>query len=272
MALRVGFFFAALGVVLIGIGVMEMVRNRGASATPEEITLKQLIARGTEGNPNVAIRDFRLGDNFVYETKGTSTRWNKVCIPIVPADEAPRGPGPFRPTNVRAILMSFNAHNEGEVAALRGRTRLEALVNRIGSLDKEEKKLLEQSYPGTDFSQCIILLEGRKPFSGVVIGGMLGGGALMLLVGGGILGYAFVQWRSESATRPPKKKKKRPADEVDEREEVDDEDEEPRPRKRRLVIEDEDEEPRPKKRRPIVDDDEDDEPRPRKRRRLDDDY
>lgn len=271
MALRVGFFFAALGVVLIVIGIMEMVRNRGASATPEEITLKQLIARGTEGNPNVAIRDFRLADNFVYEVKGKSTRWNKVCIPIVPADEAPRMPGPFRPTSVRAILMSYNAHNEAEVLAFRNRPRLEALVNRIGSLDSEEKKLLEQSYPGTDFSQCIILLEGRKPFSGVVVGGMLGGGVLMLLIGGGILGYAFVQWRGESAARPRKKKKKRPVEEVDELEEVDDEDEEPRPRKRRPIIEDEDEEPRPKKRRPIVEEEEDEEPRPRKRRRLDDD-
>jgi hypothetical protein len=242
---RIGIGLAVVGGLLIGWGVMEWRLGRGASSTPERISLKQLIARGPEGNPNIILTDFVLCDNFVVEEE--NHRWKGVYVPVVPADEANRGAGPLRPTNnIKAILFSLNVHNEGEVNGVLGKRELPALVtNRIRSLGSEEKKLLQQTYGGIDANTCLIIQEGRTPFSGTLLALMFGGGAILLLGGLGLVGFGIMSGR-QATTGSKKKLKRRREEDQDE----DDEDDE-RPRKRRRDDEeDEDDEPRPKRRRP----------------------
>jgi hypothetical protein len=239
---RIGIGMAVGGVILIGWGVMEWRLGRGASATPERISLKQLIARGPEGNPNIILTDFVLCQNIVVTEK--NGRWDNIYIPVIPADEAQQGAAPLRPTNVKAVLFSLNVHSEAEIATVLDKKELPALVtNRIRSLGSEEKDLLQKNYGGIDANTCLIIQEGRKPFSGTLLVVIFGGGTVLLLGGAGLLVWGVMAARQATPSRP---KRKRRREEKEEEEEEEDE----RPRKRREEAEDEEDEPRPKRRRP----------------------
>jgi hypothetical protein len=239
---RIGIGMAVIGVGLIVWGVVEWRLGRGASAAPERITLKQLIARGPEGNPNIILTDFVLCDNFVVVEK--NGRWNSVYVPVMPADEANKGGGPLRPTKVKAVLFSLNVSSDADIARVLDKRELPALVtNRIRSLGSEEKNVLQQNYGGIDANTCLIIQEGRKPFSGTLLAIMFGGGAVLLLGGIGMIVGGVVRGRREGAGRPTRKRRR-----------DDEEDDEERPRKRRRRDEDEDDEPRPKRRRSRTDD------------------
>jgi hypothetical protein len=60
------------------------------------------------------------------------------------------------------------------------------VTNRISSLEKEIRQLLEQNYPGTDFDACLIIQEGRKPYSRVGLFAQGAGSALALLAAIGL--------------------------------------------------------------------------------------
>src|SRR5262249_48703233 len=61
---------------------------------------------------------------------------------------------------------------------------LQGLVtNEIESLGSEEQKLLNSSYPGTDFTKCVLFQEGREPAGSGKVFGMVGGGAALMLLG-----------------------------------------------------------------------------------------
>jgi hypothetical protein len=71
---------------------------------------------------------------------------------------------------------------------MRGEDSIEGLViNKIDSLDKEEKELLKQSFPSADLDKVLILEDGRKPAPMIKWLGMIGGGILLIVVGIGIL-------------------------------------------------------------------------------------
>jgi len=60
--LRLGIAGLVLGGMLLFAGFREWQLGAAASAQPEDLTLEQLIARGPDGNPNVRLHDFQLGD------------------------------------------------------------------------------------------------------------------------------------------------------------------------------------------------------------------
>ncbi len=221
---RIGIGLAVVGGILIGWGVMEWRLGRGASATPERISLKQLIARGPEGNPNIILTDFALCDNYVIEEE--NGRWKGVYIPVIPADEANLGGGPAHAgANVKAVLFTLNVRNEADIARVLERRELPALVtNRILSLGSEEKKLLQQSYAGFNADTCLIIQEGRTLTRGSTLTLIFGGGAVLLLGGIGLLAFGIVRSRQEKATLA-KRKRRRDEDEEGEEDE--------RPAKRR---------------------------------------
>jgi hypothetical protein len=257
-----------LGGILLFVGFGEKKLSDRASATPEEISLDNLIARGPAGNTNIILKDFVLCQNFVSEEKSSGGGWSKVWVPIVPTSAVP--PGQLdggRPTSVRAIIFSINISNQMELKQRCEVPKMRALLtNGLVSLGSEEKSHLSQSYSGTNFDTCLIIQEGREPAGAAKLFLMIGGGVLSLLVGLGLVGFGFVKWRADQSPRPRKKKRRREAAE---------EEEDERPRKRQRAVEEADEEeerPRRKSRRDEAD--EDDRPRklpPRKKRRDDDD-
>jgi hypothetical protein len=220
---------AVVGIGLLLWGGMEWSLGRGASSKPERITLNQLIARGPEGNPNIILTDFELGDNFVYETKNGA--WSGVYVPAFPAGEVKPGAGPGQPpAAVKAVIFSLNVHSEGEIGPVLGKRELPALVtNRIRSLGSEEKNLLQQHYgAGIDVNKCLLIQEGRTPMSGAVLVLIFGGGLLALAGAVAVVVTGFMVGRPGSSSGG---RRKRGRDEED--------DEEERPRRRRRRDEDE---------------------------------
>ena len=88
--------------------------------------------------------------------------------------------------NFRVLVKTkrFNTIGDFPYDALLSDPSVQGLVvNEIESLDNEEIGLLKESFPKADFSQVLILEEGRKPSSSGKYLGMMGGGAALALVG-----------------------------------------------------------------------------------------
>jgi len=172
--LVIGICCVVFGVILFAVGFQERGLAAQASREPEEIALKDLIARGPDGNPNIILKDFALCPNFVYKSKGGS--WTGAWVPAVPGEGLPPGQPAANPGQIQALIFTINARDQGSLLQLCGQPKLRALVtNKIVSLGSQEKALLSQSYPGTDFSRCLIIQEGREP---------AGPAKLLLMMGG----------------------------------------------------------------------------------------
>lgn len=186
-----GFIWAGIGLVFFGVafvvaGLREGALASASSAVPEEISLKDLIARGPDGNPNVILTNFVLCDRVVYQKKKREESWEKAWLPVVPRESVPPGADRARqPGTIRAVLMSQHASGEADFYRRCQQPKLRALVtNRTQSLDGKELELLREFY-ATDFSGCLILEEGEAP------PGFL---KIALMVGGGIAGAAWGLW------------------------------------------------------------------------------
>lgn len=174
-----------------------------SSAQPEEIALKDLIARGPGGNAHILLTQFALCDNLVHQFKeNNKSVWTHVWIPVVPVEEAIAvGKGPLMPNNVKALFFSINIKNTSELEARLSKPKVQALVtNRIASLESKIRTLLQQSYPSTDFDKCLIIQEGRTPFSRETVYLFGAGAVASLLVAVGLL---VVGWRANRPAPPP---------------------------------------------------------------------
>jgi hypothetical protein len=160
-------------------GLREYSLSARSSREPEEISLRDLIRRGPEGNPNIVLKDFTIFDDYVGKKKLTG-RWTKVWVPIVPTDADEDSSG--RPAAIRAFLFCEEGGSDNEIRQRFGRPKVRGMVNPdapkpgiIGSV------LLERSYPGTDSSKCLIIEEGREP-AGVLKLGLFGAGFIFFAV------------------------------------------------------------------------------------------
>jgi hypothetical protein len=257
----IGGFLLVLGVILVVIGFKEKGLAAAASATPEEISLQALIARGPDSNPNIILKDFVLCENYVFRTRNGI--WESAWVPAVPQQGA--NPLGGRPPVVQALIFTINARSQADLYQRCGQQRLRALVtNRIVSLGGKERDLLAQSYPGTDLSRCLIIQEGREPAGPAKLVFMIGGGGLSCLVGLGLVGTGFCLWQKDRSA-PPRKRRR------DEDDDEEDEDDRPAARRRRTREDDDDDRPR-KRSRPVAEDEGDyEQERPRRRPRRDDD-
>ena len=193
-----------LGAMFIGgmlgfFGMREKWVADTASATPEEITLRALIARGSEGNPNIILTDFALGQNYVYKHKNNI--WESGWVPAVPVEDVPQGKmDPGKIQAVKAVIFSINARSEADLYNRCGQPKLKALVvNNLTSLGTAEKNLLRQSYPHSDIDNCLIIQEGRNPAGTLFLVCFLGGGAALMAGGFGAAIFGFLKWRQDKA-------------------------------------------------------------------------
>jgi len=194
---RFGIALLVVGGVMGFFGIQECRLRSAASTTPQEISLKDLIAHGPENNAHVIVKDYSLCENFIYEKpeKSNADTWNKVWIPAVPAQANAQQKNGLaaKPNHVDALIKSKHVHKESELARLAGPTVQGMVVNKIESLGSEEKKKLSETYPGTDFSKCLIIEEGREPAGPGKLAALVGGGLLLLLVGGAVALFGFTR-------------------------------------------------------------------------------
>ncbi len=179
--------FLAL-IATIGLGYLAYDEAKLApwsSPIPQEIKLKELIARGPTGNSHVIVTDFVLCENLVYTylEKGSGD-WNGVWIPIVPTEEAdPVQPAKTHPKKVSCLFYSTKIRNLREVETQLNKPKVKGVVTNVimAVPDGKTRDLLRESYPDTDFDKCLIIHQDRAPAT-IVNALLYGGGAVVALI------------------------------------------------------------------------------------------
>jgi hypothetical protein len=93
----------------------------------------------------------------------------------------------------KVIVITNHAKNQEALDAFRTRATLTGVVKSAADLGEDEKKLLLEDYPGTDFNKSLLLQEGRQPMASGTLVLMLGGGVGLVLLGGVLLLSGFVR-------------------------------------------------------------------------------
>jgi hypothetical protein len=196
------------GAVLGWIGLKEWRLSGAASAKAQDLGCDKLESSGPGENAHIVLKDYLLcTDAFVYKgTKSPSERWTTIWVPAVPAEGAyvksvrkflENGGDPKNvphPTTFNVIVKTSNVHNQQDLSNFDSKTEIEGLVvNKVESLGGEEKRLLNQAYPGINVDKCYILEEGRMPKSRGAAGGMMAGGLALIVLG--VAGFAGVAKR-----------------------------------------------------------------------------
>jgi hypothetical protein len=123
--------------------------SRG-TPTPESIALDDLAARGAKGNLHVTVTHYFPGQDSIVEEKGKTI--NRVWVPL-------RGPSD---NQIKLIVKSFNFKSNNDIRQFTQRGSVTGIItNDIHSLGSAEQKELEKAYPGVNFSNMLILEEGR---------------------------------------------------------------------------------------------------------------
>jgi hypothetical protein len=194
--------FALIGAAVLGyMTYTEGSLAFNSSPEPEPITLKNLLARGAEGNAYILLTDFVLCSNLVYKSKNNKD-WTNVWIPIVTREEVdPRQKEPPQPKEVKALFFSNRIDGQAALETRLNQPKVQAMItNRISSLENDVRKLLQEAYPGTDFNTCLIIQEGRTPHSRGAVYAMGGGAGLALLLGIGLVAKGWLGKSSPPAS------------------------------------------------------------------------
>ena len=217
--MRFVLILVAVGGFLIYMGVQEYRVSGGAPSEPEEVDLAEIEKGTVPENTYLKIKDhFAIYDATVYSYRAskseqgnppTSTSVNYSFHPIISTSHSyVTGVTKLRelatkqngPENIQdfeipelkefaVIVKTEKFETIGDIPeTMLPEESIEGLViNKIDSLDKEEKELLKQSFPDANLDKVLILEDGRKPAPMIKWLGMIGGGVLLILVGVGIL-------------------------------------------------------------------------------------
>jgi hypothetical protein len=137
-----------------------------ASATPQDITLAELAARGPGANKHVRVTDACFGKSYAVETKNGKP--NRAWIPLV----APDG-------SIKVVVKTFNADDASLDRLARQTTVTGIITNDIHSIGSSEMGVLKQAYPGADFANALVLEEGREFPRQARLYALLGGALLL---------------------------------------------------------------------------------------------
>src|SRR5262249_25574495 len=114
---------------LLGLAVMqeqEKTAKLRATGTPEPefITLRQLVARGADGNAHLAITDFELSSRLIFfaDQNRAFARWESVWIPVLAKDQE-------NLDTFRVLLVTQSISGQRAVEELAGRKSLAVWVH-----------------------------------------------------------------------------------------------------------------------------------------------
>lgn len=187
---RVQIAIIVIGGMIFIYGCREWQLKTVAKEMPRTISAAELADRGPGNNAHIILTGFSLCDDFVYETENSkSGPWKKVWVPAVPAGQ------PFNSGNVRIIITDSTCRNQADVASMSFGTLQGLVINKVSSLGSKERKLLEESYPGSNFSTCWIVERGRKPMAAGLVVSLMGGGGFVALFGVALIVHAKRQGR-----------------------------------------------------------------------------
>lgn len=163
-------------------GALETNLAMRSSSEPEKIALRDLIARGPEGNPNIILTDFKILGNFSIEKKAITRKWTKVWVPVVPADT----PDSDTQTPIRVVLFSDEIRSEKQVYERFAKPQLAGLID-----PESAKPALSAAVFGKrklpDLKNCIVIVEGKGSAGLLKLSLLWVGCAVFLLMAGGVL-------------------------------------------------------------------------------------
>ena len=191
-----------IGGVILFFGGQEVILSSKARAEPQRIALAELIARGPGDNIYLELSGLTpsLEDSVVeYEksrTGGGKEKFTKIWMPAIagnalPPGNAPAGPGGMfggrgqaRALGGVQLVLYRKITSEADAMQLARRgTYRGMIINDIESLGSQERKLLNEGFPGTNWDRCYIFEVDREPASPAKKIGLLVGGAIVALAG-----------------------------------------------------------------------------------------
>jgi hypothetical protein len=207
---RICILMLLFGGVFVYLGIQETRLRGRSSAEPQHITCEQLSTSGPGDNLHVAMSDFVLLPMYVYDFGLTG--WSGAWVPAVSLQQLNRHVAQFLKVDLEQLddvadekwdealdaidvsSFSFNVivslpdvrgekdvDEFGEQATIQG-----TIMDDFTSLDSDTRKLLREEYSGVDFDRCSILIAGRRPHSAGIALLYIVGGALGVLVAGGV--------------------------------------------------------------------------------------
>jgi hypothetical protein len=143
----ISFLVGAFGLYM---GFQEWRLSRVVQDKPHDMTLAELIEKGPGDNNHIVLSEFTFGDQYVYQkNEKTGSNTGKVWVPIA----TPKQFGP-----VRALVKADKVYNENDMHQFQKQPKIQGVVvNLIESVEGDERKLLEQAYPGADIPHCTII-------------------------------------------------------------------------------------------------------------------
>ncbi len=224
-------FRLKIAVIVVGVifaydGFKEWNVSRGTSTTPDVVELSEL-----EKNPEVSNNHLNIGSHLavytdcVYEyiledgeegEPSADTKVTHTYYPIISydhphmraindligkygdVDKIPDAEWPML-EQFTVLVKTGGFDTLGSIPdEWENCDTLQGLViNRIYSLDEEEKELLQGSFPSMDLDSVLLLEAGRAPTSTTQSGVMMGGGAVLALIG---LGLFFVPKKKNTSS------------------------------------------------------------------------
>jgi len=213
--IRVSLALIIVGGVIIFFGYQEHKVSEGTSTEPLEITLGDLEKDTSITNTHLKIGPhWRLYPACVYEYETSSysdkvsesSSVNYAYYPIISennpfytqVDKLVKKYGTIEKiperawpeiTNVAVLVKTDKFNTIGDIPddwqpsqEIKG-----LIINKIESLDSEEKDLMRQCLPKVDLDKILLLEEGRTPSSATASIGIMAGGGLIIVVGIGIM-------------------------------------------------------------------------------------
>lgn len=192
-----GICLILLGAVFTYFWYQECQLSKKTKPGIQTISMAKLIERGYGDNAYVRVTGAAIcPTSFVYSSKSGS--WETVWIALMPVNGQymqqlrglngnPAGGTAHSPApgDIRVILKSNAVHDREALDALAGTDTFEGtIVNDIEGLGRGPRRLLEEGFPGTDFSRCLILDHRRHPSVAVK--------TFLLIIGPGIVGLGLL--------------------------------------------------------------------------------
>ncbi|PHS15782.1 MAG: hypothetical protein COA78_04885 [Blastopirellula sp.] len=208
---RIKIILVIAGGALCFWGFQEFRVGSSASAEPEDVSLSDIESGNIPDNTHLRIGEHAAlypGSVYTYEEEGSgggmpsnSAKVRYAYYPIISLEhdfmqqlaalENAENIDEFAEPTLDGLAVLVRTNDFKTIGAIPDDIVIEEsvqglVINRISSLDEEEKDLLRQSFDTIDFDKVLILSDDRKPSSVFVTVLMMLGGVGLSLVGIGL--------------------------------------------------------------------------------------
>lgn len=183
---RFGLIAVIIGAVLGFIAYQSFTLSSKSKATPQVMTVEQLIINGPGDNLYIELSEIdfmsKMDDAVVESPENNEAKFTKVWYPVAAADPATGMPKMPQPQGRDVVVVFKDAESEAELMREIAKTTLTGMVvNDIRSLGSKEAKLLAEGNIDTD--KCYLFEVGMTPDSSIKSMGLVLGAVICIALG-----------------------------------------------------------------------------------------